>query len=87
MREVRWVDAGIYPPSNTVCDAESDVRTGPYTADEEGILSTVGSRAFVFPPRADVVVGVEVEDVCVGVVASVFGCEGGRDAVSEFGTR
>lgn len=83
--EVCWVDAGVYPASYAVCDAESYVGGGAYARDEEGILSAVWARAFVFPAGADVVVGVEVEDVGVGVVASVFGCERGGYAVGEFG--
>lgn len=33
------------------------------------------------------VIGVEVEDVGVGVVTAVLSCEGGGDAVCEFGGR
>ncbi len=31
------------------------------------------------------IIGVEVEDVCVGVVAAVFGSEGRSNAVGKFG--
>lgn len=50
-------------------------------------MAAVRTRAFVFPTGADVVIGVEVKDVGIGVVAAVFGCEGGGDAVCEFGGR
>jgi hypothetical protein len=33
------------------------------------------------------VVRVEVEDVCVGIVAAVFGCEGCSNAICELGAR
>lgn len=84
MREICWVHAGVYPASNAICDAKGDVGGVLYLGDEEGILAGVGTGAFVLSPGDDTVVGVEGEDVGVGVVAMVFGCEGGGYAVGVF---
>lgn len=87
VREIRWVDARVYPSSNTVCNAEGYVGTLAHAAYEEGVLPAVRACTLVFPTGADVVIGVEVEDVCVWVVAAVFGCERRCDAICEFRVR
>lgn len=81
--EVCGVDAGIRPASYAVCHAEGDIAALPDPADEEGVLAAVGARPLVSPPREDAVVGVEGEDVFVGVVSAVLSGEGGCNTVGE----
>jgi hypothetical protein len=87
MSEIRRIHAGINPASYPICNSESDVRTFSYAADEKGILTAIRPSAFVFSTCADMVVGVEVEDVCIGIVTAVFGCEGCSNAICELGIR
>jgi hypothetical protein len=70
--ELCWIHPRIYPSSNSICDPESYIRAFPNSANEEGVLSTGWTGFLIFPPRFDVVIGVEVEDVPFGVVAAVF---------------
>lgn len=72
MSEVCRINTRICPASYTVCDSERDFRRGIDAGYEESILARARTRAFVFSPREDAVVGVEVEDVGIGVVAVVF---------------
>lgn len=85
VREVCRVDAGIGPSSYAIGDAKRDVWPLADPADEEGVLAAGGTGALVFAALADWVVGIEGEDVRVGVVASVFCREGCSYAVVYLG--
>jgi hypothetical protein len=87
VREVCWINAGINPAPYAVCNTERDVRGGADARDEEGILTTGGTGAFIFAACADVVVGVEGKDVGFGVVTTVFSRKGGGDTVGNLCSR
>ena len=87
MSEICRIHTRVNPASDSICDSESDVRTFSYAADEKGILTAIRPSAFVFSTCADMVVGVEVEDVCIRIVTAIFGCEGCSNAISELGIR
>jgi hypothetical protein len=83
--EIRGIHAGIHPAPNTICDSKGNIIALSNSAHKESILSAIGPGPLVFPSRADVVVGVEVEDILVGVIAAVLCSKGGRNAIAKFG--
>jgi hypothetical protein len=81
MREVCWINARVGPSANAICDAERNIITLPNAADEEGILSTVGTGAFVFSTPSDWDPRVKGEGIGCRVETPIFGCVGCGDAV------
>jgi hypothetical protein len=72
MGEVCWIDTGVGPPANPVCDAKGNIISLTNATDEEGILSAVGTGATVTSALSDWDLRIESEDVIRRIEMSAF---------------
>lgn len=85
MREISRVDTRVDPASNAVGNAKGYRARVVDPADEEGIMSGLGTGGPNPRRSLNPVVGAELKDVAGRIIRTVFGDEGGRNVIGNAG--